>query len=154
MTVSFGRFSLKNPISTGRNRMECVPSASAGKSFSPKRQRILEKLSGAPCQFRQERDRRHFVYASGTPPDESATSHCGRVTAARLNCGRCEIRPDFGMINLNNAIGQGTDAVVAVARSIKQKMEMFGPRLGNVPAACQRPKQQFLRRLARRQITN
>ncbi|MGY4353255.1 hypothetical protein ACVWXM_009772 [Bradyrhizobium sp. GM7.3] len=66
MTVSFGRFSLKNPISTGRNRMECVPSASAGKSFSPKRQRILEKLSGAPCQFRQERDRRHFVYASGT----------------------------------------------------------------------------------------
>lgn len=32
------------------------------------------------------------------------------------------------MLNLNNAIGQGTDAVVAVARSIKQKMEMFGRR--------------------------
>lgn len=64
--------------------MECVPSASAGKSFSPKRQRILKKLSGAPCQFRLERDRRHFVYASGTPPDESATSHCGRLAATRL----------------------------------------------------------------------
>lgn len=134
--------------------MDCVPSASVGKSVSPKRQRIFKKLSGGPYQFRQERDRRHFVYASGTPPDESATSHCGRLAAARLNCGRCEIGPDFGMLNLNNAIGQGTNAVVAVARSIKQKMEMFGRRLGNVPAACQRPKLQFLRRLARHQITN
>lgn len=141
-------------ISTGSNRMDCVPSASVGKSFSPKRQRIFKKLSGAPYQFRQERDRRHFVYASGTPPDESATSLCGRLAAARLNCGCCEIGPDFGMPDLNNAIGQGTDAVVAVARSIKQKVEMFEPRLGNVPAACQRPKQQFLRRLARRQMAD
>ncbi|MCK1730335.1 hypothetical protein [Bradyrhizobium sp. 142] len=141
-------------ISTGCNRMDCVPSASVGKSFSPKRQRIFKKLSGAPYQFRQERDRRHFVYASGTPLDESATSLCGRLAAARLNCDCCEIGPDFGMPDLNNAIGQGTDAVVAVARSIKQKIEMFEPRLGNVPAGCQRPKQQFLRRLARRQMAD
>ncbi|MCK1452852.1 hypothetical protein IVB36_18585 [Bradyrhizobium sp. 35] len=73
MTMSFGLFSLENPISTGRNRMDYVPTASLGKRFSPKRQRISKTLGGAP-RFR---------------------------------------------------IGQGTDAVVAVARSIKQKMEIF-----------------------------
>lgn len=71
-------------ISTGRNRMDCVPSASVGKSFSPKRQRIFKKLSRAPYQLRQERDRRHFVYASGTPPDESAKSLCWKTRGGPL----------------------------------------------------------------------
>ena len=34
-------------------------------------------------------------------------SLCGRLAATRLNCGCCEIGPDFGMPDLNNAIGQG-----------------------------------------------
>ncbi|WP_051335000.1 type VI secretion system baseplate subunit TssE [Bradyrhizobium sp. Ai1a-2] len=46
--------------------------------------------------------------------------------------GCCETRPDFGMPDLNDAIGQGADAVRAVARSLKQEIEAFEPRLGNV----------------------
>lgn len=52
------------------------------------------------------------------------------ILNARQGC--CETRPDFGMPDLNDAIGQGADAVLSVARSVKQQIEMFEPRLENV----------------------
>ncbi|WOH63806.1 type VI secretion system baseplate subunit TssE [Bradyrhizobium sp. BWA-3-5] len=60
----------------------------------------------------------------------SVLENLRRVLNSRQGC--CEIRPDFGMPDLNDAIGQGADAVRAVARSLKQQIEMFEPRLGNV----------------------
>ncbi|MGY8683204.1 type VI secretion system baseplate subunit TssE [Bradyrhizobium sp. UFLA05-153] len=46
--------------------------------------------------------------------------------------GCCETRPDYGMPDLNDAIGHGAEAVRAVARTLKQEIETFEPRLGNV----------------------
>ncbi|MDA9504529.1 hypothetical protein XI09_07175 [Bradyrhizobium sp. CCBAU 11386] len=60
----------------------------------------------------------------------SVLENLRRVLNSHQGC--CEIRPDFGMPDLNDAIGQGADAVGAVARSIQQQIEMFEPRLGNV----------------------
>ncbi|MGY4412059.1 type VI secretion system protein [Bradyrhizobium sp. LB7.1] len=53
-----------------------------------------------------------------------------RVLNAHQGC--CETRPDFGMPDLTNAIGQGADAVRAIAHSLTQQIEMFEPRLRNV----------------------
>lgn len=52
------------------------------------------------------------------------------ILNARQGC--CETRPDFGMADLNDAIGQGADAVLSVARLVKLQIEMFEPRLENV----------------------
>lgn len=60
----------------------------------------------------------------------SVLENLRRILNARQGC--CETRPDFGMPDLNDAIGQGTDAVLAVARAVKQQIEMFEPRLENV----------------------
>ncbi|MCA6107931.1 type VI secretion system baseplate subunit TssE [Bradyrhizobium cenepequi] len=53
-----------------------------------------------------------------------------RILNSRQGC--CEARPDFGMPDLNDAIGQGAEAVRAVAHSLKQQIEMFEPRLKNI----------------------
>lgn len=60
----------------------------------------------------------------------SVLDNLRRILNARQGC--CETRPDFGMPDLNDAIGQGADAVLAVARAVKQQIEMFEPRLENV----------------------
>ncbi|MCP3460881.1 type VI secretion system baseplate subunit TssE [Bradyrhizobium sp. CCGUVB23] len=53
-----------------------------------------------------------------------------RILNSRQGC--CETRPDYGLPDLNDAIGQGVDAVRAVARMLKQEIEAFEPRLRNV----------------------
>jgi type VI secretion system protein len=60
----------------------------------------------------------------------SVLDNLRRILNARQGC--CETRPDFGMPDLNDAIGQGADAVLGVARTVKQQIEMFEPRLKNV----------------------
>lgn len=60
----------------------------------------------------------------------SVLDNLRRILNARQGC--CETRPDFGMPDLNDAIGQGADAVLAIARAVKQQIEMFEPRLENV----------------------
>jgi type VI secretion system protein len=60
----------------------------------------------------------------------SVLDNLRRILNARQGC--CETRPDFGMPDLNDAIGQGSDAVPVVARAVKQQIEMFEPRLENV----------------------
>jgi type VI secretion system protein len=60
----------------------------------------------------------------------SVLDNVRRILNARQGC--CETRPDLGMPDLNDAIGQGADAVLTVARSVKQQIEMFEPRLENV----------------------
>ncbi len=60
----------------------------------------------------------------------SVLDNLRRILNARQGC--CETRPDFGMPDLNDAIGQGADAVLVVARAVKQQIEMFEPRLKNV----------------------
>jgi type VI secretion system protein len=60
----------------------------------------------------------------------SVLDNLRRILNARQGC--CETRPDFGMPDLNDAIGQGADAVPVVARAVKQQIEMFEPRLENV----------------------
>ncbi|WP_445222756.1 type VI secretion system baseplate subunit TssE (plasmid) [Bradyrhizobium sp. Pa8] len=53
-----------------------------------------------------------------------------RFLNSRQGC--CETRPDYGLPDLNDGIGQGADAVRAVARMLKQEIEAFEPRLKNV----------------------
>jgi type VI secretion system protein len=60
----------------------------------------------------------------------SVLDNLRRILNARQGC--CETRPDFGMPDLNDAIGQGADSVLVVARTVKQQIEMFEPRLKNV----------------------
>jgi type VI secretion system protein len=60
----------------------------------------------------------------------SVLDNLRRILNARQGC--CETRPDFGMPDLNDAIGQGADAVLVVARTVKQQIETFEPRLKNV----------------------
>ncbi|WP_108523288.1 MULTISPECIES: type VI secretion system baseplate subunit TssE [Bradyrhizobium] len=60
----------------------------------------------------------------------SVLENLRRVLNSRQGC--CETRPDFGMPELNEAVGQGADAVRALARSLKQQIETFEPRLKNV----------------------
>jgi type VI secretion system protein len=60
----------------------------------------------------------------------SVLQNLQRILNARQGC--CETRPDFGMPDLNDAISQGADAVLTVARSVKLQIEMFEPRLESV----------------------
>jgi type VI secretion system protein len=60
----------------------------------------------------------------------SVLDNLRRILNARQGC--CETRTDYGMPDLNDAIGHGADAVLAVARTVKQQIEMFEPRLENV----------------------
>jgi type VI secretion system protein len=60
----------------------------------------------------------------------SVLENLRRILNARQGC--CETRPDFGMPDLNDAIGQGADAVLAIARAVKVQIETFEPRLENV----------------------
>lgn len=60
----------------------------------------------------------------------SVVENLRRVLNAHQGC--CETRPDFGMPDLTNAIGQGADAVRAIAHSLTQQIKMFEPRLRNV----------------------
>lgn len=60
----------------------------------------------------------------------SVLDNLRRILNARQGC--CETRSDFGMPDLNDVIGQGADAILVVARAVKQQIEMFEPRLGNV----------------------
>ncbi|MGY3133973.1 type VI secretion system protein [Bradyrhizobium sp. USDA 4501] len=60
----------------------------------------------------------------------SVLGNLRRVLNSRQGC--CETRPDLGMPDLNEAVGQGADAVRALARSLKQQIETFEPRLKNV----------------------
>ncbi|WP_377828197.1 type VI secretion system baseplate subunit TssE [Bradyrhizobium lupini] len=60
----------------------------------------------------------------------SVMENLRRVLNSRQGC--CETRRDFGMPDLNDAMGQGADAVRALARSLKQQIETFEPRLKNV----------------------
>lgn len=60
----------------------------------------------------------------------SVLENLRRVLNSRQGC--CETRPDLGMPDLNEAVGQGTEAVRALARSLKQQIEAFEPRLKNV----------------------
>ncbi|MDA9391389.1 hypothetical protein WN73_12080 [Bradyrhizobium sp. CCBAU 45394] len=60
----------------------------------------------------------------------SVLENLRRVLNSRQGC--CETRPDLGMPDLNEAVGQGADAVRALARSLKQQIETFEPRLKNV----------------------
>ena len=60
----------------------------------------------------------------------SVLDNLRRILNARQGC--CETRPDFGMPDLNDAIGHGADAVLGVARTVKQQIEMFEPRLKDV----------------------
>ncbi|WP_084788890.1 type VI secretion system baseplate subunit TssE [Bradyrhizobium sp. Cp5.3] len=57
----------------------------------------------------------------------SVLENLRRVLNSRQGC--CETRPDFGMPDLNEAVGQGADAVRALAHSLKQQIETFEPRL-------------------------
>lgn len=57
------------------------------------------------------------------------------ILNARQGCS--ETRPDFGMPDLNDVIGQGADSVLLVARAVKQQIEMFEPRLENVTVRYQ-----------------
>lgn len=60
----------------------------------------------------------------------SVLANLRRILNARQGC--CETRPDFGMADLNDAIGQGADAVLSVARLVQAQIEAFEPRLENV----------------------
>ncbi|MCC8955323.1 type VI secretion system baseplate subunit TssE [Bradyrhizobium sp. Pear77] len=60
----------------------------------------------------------------------SVLENLRRVLNSRQGC--CETRPDLGMPDLNEAVGQGADAVRALAHSLKQQIETFEPRLRNV----------------------
>ncbi|XIA63711.1 type VI secretion system baseplate subunit TssE [Bradyrhizobium sp. TZ2] len=60
----------------------------------------------------------------------SVLENLRRVLNSRQGC--CETRRDFGMPDLNDAMGQGADAVRALACSLKQQIETFEPRLKNV----------------------
>ncbi|WP_420965350.1 type VI secretion system baseplate subunit TssE [Bradyrhizobium sp. B120] len=60
----------------------------------------------------------------------SVLANLHRVLNSRQGC--CETRPDFGMPDLNEAVGQGADAVRALAHSLKHQIETFEPRLNNV----------------------
>src|SRR5438309_814916 len=55
----------------------------------------------------------------------SVVENLRRVLNAHQGC--CETRPDLGMPDLTNAIGQGADAVRAIAHSLTQQIEMFEP---------------------------
>ncbi|MGY0576295.1 type VI secretion system baseplate subunit TssE [Bradyrhizobium sp. RDM12] len=69
----------------------------------------------------------------GTPSERfraSVLENLRRVLNSRQGC--CETRPDFGMPDLNEAVGHGADVVRALARSLKQQIETFEPRLKNV----------------------
>lgn len=60
----------------------------------------------------------------------SVLENLHRVLNSRQGC--CETRRDFGMPELNDAIGQGADAVRALARALKRQIETFEPRLKDV----------------------
>jgi type VI secretion system protein len=60
----------------------------------------------------------------------SVLTNLRRILNARQGC--CETRTDFGMADLNDAIGQGADAVLSVARLVQAQIEAFEPRLENV----------------------
>ncbi|WP_024508475.1 type VI secretion system baseplate subunit TssE [Bradyrhizobium sp. ARR65] len=60
----------------------------------------------------------------------SVLENLRRVLNSRQGC--CETRPDFGMPDLNEAVGQGAEAVRALAHSLKKQIEVFEPRLKNV----------------------
>lgn len=84
-------------------------------------------------------ERLEQVRASGDSSQQQGSFDCFRASVLEnlsrvLNAhqGCCETRPDLGMPDLTNAIGQGADAVRAVAHSLTQQIEMFEPRLRNV----------------------
>ncbi|MBH5372766.1 type VI secretion system baseplate subunit TssE [Bradyrhizobium glycinis] len=60
----------------------------------------------------------------------SVLENLRRVLNSRQGC--CETRPDLGMPDLDEAAGRGADAVRELARSLKQQIETFEPRLKNV----------------------
>lgn len=69
----------------------------------------------------------------------SVLDNLRRVLNSHQGC--CETRPDFGMPDLNGAIGQGADAVRTIAHSLKQQIETFDPRLENVSIRVQTDRQ-------------
>ncbi|MGX1308840.1 type VI secretion system protein [Amorphus suaedae] len=61
---------------------------------------------------------------------ESVMSNLLRVLNAREGC--CETRPDFGVPDFNSFIGLYPDALPAIARTVREQIEMFEPRLTDV----------------------
>ncbi|MGY8668610.1 type VI secretion system baseplate subunit TssE [Bradyrhizobium sp. UFLA05-109] len=86
---------------------------------------LIERLEEAAVTLVPSQN--HFSFAR---LQASILENLRRILNSRQGC--CETRPDYGMPDLNDAIGQGIDAVRAVARMLKQEIETFEPRLGNV----------------------
>tara|TARA_R110002020_G_scaffold56074_16_gene155314 strand:- start:130 stop:549 length:420 start_codon:yes stop_codon:yes gene_type:complete len=72
--------------------------------------------------------------ARGTPDAsavaESVMANLLRVLNAREGC--CEIRPDYGVPDFNSFLGQYPDSLPAIARTVREQIEMFEPRLADV----------------------
>lgn len=70
----------------------------------------------------------------GTPDPsavvESVMGNLLRVLNAREGC--CETRPDYGVPDFNSFIGLYPDALPAIARTVREQIEMFEPRLTDV----------------------
>lgn len=61
---------------------------------------------------------------------ESILANVRRILNDRAAC--CASRPDYGMPDLNDVLGQGADSVLDLARAVKKQIETFEPRLRNV----------------------
>ncbi|MDP2800826.1 MAG: type VI secretion system baseplate subunit TssE [Phreatobacter sp.] len=61
---------------------------------------------------------------------DSILANVRRILNDRAAC--CSTRPDYGMPDLNDILGQGADSVIALARAVRLQIETFEPRLKSV----------------------
>jgi type VI secretion system protein len=61
---------------------------------------------------------------------ESVIANVRAVLNARQGC--CETRPDYGMVDLNDAAGARVDFIAGVVRAVQEQIEAFEPRLSEV----------------------
>jgi type VI secretion system protein len=57
-------------------------------------------------------------------------ANLGNVLNCRAGC--CETRPDYGMPDFNDLVGNFPNALPIIARSVREQIEMFEPRLKDV----------------------
>jgi len=86
---------------------------------------LLERLEAATGDAMPVRE-----HGSISLYQDGVLQNIRRVLNARQGC--CEIRPDYGMPDLNDMIGRGADSIVGIARSVQEQIEMFEPRLTNI----------------------
>ncbi|MDR3496357.1 MAG: type VI secretion system baseplate subunit TssE [Ancalomicrobiaceae bacterium] len=67
---------------------------------------------------------------SGTDLIDSILANLAGILNSRAGC--CETRPDLGMPDFNDLVGNFPNAIPIIARSVRAQIEAFEPRLKNV----------------------